>query len=70
MRKGKEYYLLNYKTGTVLSIQFPFLMLICSETSVKPYKCFFVLASSSVKAHSGMFILQKCCKALVFLKKI
>lgn len=67
IRKGKQDHSLSYKTGTVLQIKFPFPMLICSEILMKPYKCLFVLASSSVKAHSGMLILQKC---LVFLKKI
>lgn len=69
IRKRKQYYSLSYKTQTVLQIKFPFPMLICSETLMKPYKCLFVLASSTNKKHSGMLILQKCCKALVFLKK-
>lgn len=36
--------MLSYKTGAVLQIRFPFTMLICSETLMKPYKCFFVLS--------------------------
>lgn len=69
IRKGKECYLLNYKTGTVLQIKFPFPMLICSVTLRKPYKFLFALVSSSVKAHSGVRISQKNGKALVLLKK-
>lgn len=44
-------------------------MLICSVTLMKPYKFLFAVVSSSVKAHSGVLILQNHCKALVLLKK-